>query len=221
MKRLAQEGEPMIIDTSGRGSLNPSGLGFRFETALVYASRLHATQRRKGSNTPYLGHLLGVASQVIEAGGDEDQAIAALLHDAIEDQGGDLTGEAIRSLFGDRVVGIVQGCSDEDPNSEERTAENWPIRKERYLAHLREADRDVVLVSLADKIYNARAIVLDLYQIGAAVWTRFHVGREDQLWYYRGLADAFREATRGDGLSVLADEFGRIVAEMERISRDD
>ncbi len=208
----------MSIDTKGRSTNADQRLGFRFEMALLYAARLHAGQVRKGSNAPYLGHLLGVAAQVIEAGGDEDQAIAALLHDAIEDQGGKPTGEAIGSLFGDGVLTIVQACSDEAPGSTERSAENWRTRKERYLKHLRAAPADVLLVSLADKLYNARAILLDLRQLGDELWRRFHTGKEEQLWYYRGLVTAFQHSAQGSSLMPLVEELDRIVSEIEKVA---
>jgi len=211
----------MIIDKRGRVTLTAQRLGFRFETALLYATRLHAGQARKGSHTPYIGHLLGVASQVIEMGGDEDQAITALLHDAIEDQGGEPTGAAIQVLFGDRVVDIVRQCSDDDPESAERIAANWRPRKERYLQHVQEAPREVLMVSLADKLYNARSILLDLRQLGNDLWERFNVGKADQLWYYHGLVTAFSDALRGDSLILIVDEFERVVKEIERIAEND
>jgi (p)ppGpp synthase/HD superfamily hydrolase len=210
----------IIINQRGRAILDDRQLGFRFETALLYAARLHADQTRKGSNTPYLGHLLGVASQVIELGGNEDQAIAALLHDAIEDQGGEPTAAAIGALFGDRVLDIVRQCSDDDPLSAERTAANWRVRKERYLQHLREAPRDVLLVSLADKLYNARSILFDLRQLGNDLWERFNVGKVDQLWYYCGLIASFRHALKADSLNLMVDELERVVQEIERIAHD-
>ena len=197
-----------------------SDLGFRFETALLYAARLHADQTRKGSNTPYLGHLVGVASQVIELGGDEDAAIAALLHDAIEDQGGESTAAAIGVVFGERVLDIVRQCSDGDPESAERSAENWRGRKERYLQHLHKAPREVLMVSLADKLYNARSILFDLRQVGDDLWERFNVGPEDQLWYYRSLVAAFRHALQGDSLIPVVEELERVVQQIEQIAQD-
>jgi GTP pyrophosphokinase len=208
----------VIIDSRGRVVPQSSRLGFRFETALLYAARLHAEQTRKGSGTPYLGHLLGVASLALEMGGDEDTAIAALLHDAVEDQGGPPTAAAIRQLFGDRVADIVRQCSDEDPESSERTAANWRVRKERYLEHLHDAPADVLLVSVADKLYNARSILFDLRVLGDALWTRFNVGVEDQLWYYRALVNAFREARHLGNTSLLVGELDRVVTEIEKLA---
>jgi (p)ppGpp synthase/HD superfamily hydrolase len=212
--------EAHLRRSTSENTSNSHRLGLRFETALIYAFRLHASQTRKGGQTPYIGHLLGVASTVIEMGGDEDQAIAALLHDAIEDQGGEPTAAAIQSMFGDRVVDIVRQCSDEDPESNKRTRANWRARKQRYLQHLQEAPRDVLLVSLADKLYNARSILLDLRQVGDELWKRFNVGKDDELWYYRSLVTAFRATLQEDTLVVMVDELERVVQEIERIADD-
>ncbi|MFM8322898.1 MAG: HD domain-containing protein [Chloroflexota bacterium] len=160
----------------------------RFDEALLYASRLHRDQLRKGSQVPYLAHLMGVSALVIEDGGDEDQAIAGLLHDAVEDQGGQPTLDEIRRRFGERVAFIVAGCTD----SFESPKPPWRERKERYLAHLRQAPPDVRRVSLADKLYNARAILDDLLRSGEQVWERFRGGKDGSLWYYRTLAEEFR-----------------------------
>jgi len=142
---------------------------------------------RKGTNVPYVAHLLGVTALVIEDGGDEDQAIAALLHDAVEDQGGMTTLEEIRSLFGYRVADIVAGCTD----SFQTPKPPWKIRKEGYLSHLSEATEDVRLVSLADKLHNARSILHDLKKDGGSVWKRFNGGKEGTLWYYNSLLNIF------------------------------
>lgn len=162
----------------------------RFDTALAYASQAHRTQMRKGSDVPYIAHLLGVASIALEFGADEDQAIAALLHDAVEDQGGLPRLEDIRNRFGDRVAGMVMDCTD----AVEKPKPKWQARKERYLASLAHKHRDSLLVSLADKTHNAEAIVADMAQVGDAIWDRFTGGREGSIWYYRELASAFAEA---------------------------
>ena len=185
-------------------------LGQRFEDALLLACRLHATQVKKGTNVPYVAHLLGVTSIVLEDGGEEDHAIAAVLHDAIEDQG--LEESEIEARFGPRVRAIVVGCTD----AFEQPKPPWRGRKERYLEHLREASDDVLRVSAADKLHNARQIVADVRHLGASVWDRFKGGRDGSLWYYRTLAEIFRERKPGP----LADELGRVVAEMERIAGD-
>ena len=208
----------MIIDRNGRVTINEQPLGFRFETALLYAFRLHARQKRKGTPTPYFGHLLGVTALVIEVGGDEDQAIAALLHDAVEDQGGEPTLRAIRSLFGEHVATIVQHCSDDDPDSGERSKENWHVRKERYLESLHDAPVEVLRVSLADKLYNARTILRDLRAHGDDLWGRFNHGKKEQLWYYRGLVDAFRRSGHVGELASLVDELDLVVREIGRLA---
>lgn len=188
--------------TDTKPSPTPLLLGFRFEMALLYAFQLHAGQMRKGGPVPYIGHLLGVASTVIEAGGDEDQAIAALLHDAIEDT--NATSQEIEQIFGARVARIVQSVSDVAPEGEERTAVNWRQRKESYIAHLHESGGDTLLVSLADKLYNARSILYDLRAHGESVWDRFNTPKEQQLWYYRALVDAFKGAKAVEVMNPVA-----------------
>ena len=185
-------------------------LSSRFEEALVYTSRLHAEQRRKGSGTPYLGHLLAVTAIVLEHGGSEDEAIAALLHDAIEDQGGAATREEIRRRFGEVVVRIVDGCSDTD----EVPKPPWLRRKEEHLAHLATASASVRLVTAADKLHNVRSVAADYRQQGEAVWSHFQGGRAGTLWYYRAMADALTAA----GRTPLTDELDRAVAELERLA---
>ena len=167
--------------------------GERFETALSFAARLHRDQRRKGSGSAYIGHLLGVTALVIEDGGDEDEAIAALLHDAVEDQGGLAMLAMIRAEYGERVAEIVAGCTD----AFETPKPPWRERKEQYLAHLAQAPAEVVRVSLADKVYNAWAIAGDLRQKGAYLWERFNGGREGTLWYYRRLVEVFAGLNAG------------------------
>lgn len=159
----------------------------RFDTALAYASEAHRGQMRKGSNIPYVSHLLGVASIAIEFGADEDQSIAALLHDAVEDQGGLERLEDIRTRFGDRVAKIVMDCTDALVVPKPA----WRTRQEQYLASLAHKDQDSLLVSLADKTHNAEAIAADRAQIGDAIWDRFTGGKDGSIWYYRELAAAF------------------------------
>jgi hypothetical protein len=192
-------------------------LGARFADALMAASAWHRDQSRKGSRLPYLGHLLGVASMVIDAGGSEDAAIAALLHDAIEDQPS-LSGgiDGIERRFGRSVAAIVAECSDSDPEGGAvRNASNWRARKQAYLDDLSHKEPDVLLVSLADKLHNARAIRSDLHEQGQTVWERFNAPKEDQLWYYRRLADTFRLHMPGQ----MAIDLERQVAEIELMSR--
>ena len=162
-------------------------LSQRFEEALVYATRLHAQQMRNGTQVPYVSHLLAVSSLVLEAGGGEDEAIAALLHDGPEDQGGRATLEEIRRLFGGPVAGIVAECSD----TLESKKPPWQQRKEAYLRHLPAASGSARLVSCADKLHNARAILADYRAHGDLLWDRFNAGRDDILWYYSELARIF------------------------------
>jgi len=191
----------------------PHALSSRFEEALLYATRLHAEQTRKGSGAPYVSHLLAVASLVLEAGGDEDTAIAALLHDAAEDQGGEATLMEIRAQFGAPVADIVAACSD----TFETPKPPWHDRKRAYISHLRSAPPPVLLVSCADKLHNARAITSDYRQIGDTLWARFHAGRDDILWYYREISGVFSER----GPQPLATELALVVQDMHRETAQD
>jgi len=182
----------------------------RFEKALVYAARLHATQYRKGTSRPYLAHLLGVASIVLTHGGDEDEAIAALLHDAVEDQGGLKTLRAIRKKFGARVARIVDGCTD----SYTVPKPPWLERKKEYLRHLRRADSSVRLVSAADKLYNAREILDDYRTRRDSVFDRFKGGKKGTIWYYREVVRILRRK----GPRALVRELDRVVTELERLA---
>jgi (p)ppGpp synthase/HD superfamily hydrolase len=183
-------------------------LSDRFGEALIYALHLHARQKRKGTAIPYISHLLAVAAIVLEDGGSEDEAIAALLHDAIEDQGGEPIRQEIRRRFGDKVVAIVNGCTDTDQTPKPP----WLERKKQHLEHLRSASPEVLRVSAADKLHNARSLLADLRRHGQAVWQRFNGGREGTLWYYRRLVQLFRER----GPCFLAEELERTVSELEK-----
>jgi (p)ppGpp synthase/HD superfamily hydrolase len=183
----------------------------RFEAALADATRMHRNQVRKGTDIPYISHLLSVAGIALELGADEDQAIAALLHDAVEDCGGPPILAEIRERFGDRVAGIVAACSDAAPLPGEEKAP-WQARKETYLAAMAHKDRDTLLVSLADKTHNARSIVDDLNTHGAVVWDRFNATREQSLWYYRELSDTYLRLLPGAG----AERFAQIVTSLEQ-----
>jgi GTP pyrophosphokinase len=187
-------------------------LSRRFEEALTFATRLHANQFRKGNEVPYIAHLLAVAALVLENGGNEDEVIAALLHDAIEDQGGAATREEIRKRFGDAVVNIVNGCTD----AETMPKPPWRARKEIYLEHLRTASPSVRLVSAADKLHNTRTILNDYRAFGEAVWSRFNGGKEGTLWYYR----EFIYALKAGHATPLLDELERVVLELERLSKE-
>jgi (p)ppGpp synthase/HD superfamily hydrolase len=183
----------------------------RFREALIYAAQLHAAQPRKGTDIPYVAHLLGVASIAIEYGADEDEAIAALLHDSAEDQGGLQTLDRIRALFGERVAAIVDGCTD----TYEEPKPDWADRKAKYVAHLRVADKSVRLISAADKLHNARSILKDYREVGLEVFDRFKKKTTDHtLWYYRRLADEFLAR----GPRQLAEELNRTVTELEELT---
>lgn len=186
----------------------PTLLTGRFNDALCYAADLHRHQVRKGDvKVPYVGHLLGVASIVIEEGADEDTAIAALLHDAVEDQGGHGRLEDIRRRFGDRVASIVAECTD----AYEERKPAWKKRKEAYVAHLAVATPEARLVSAADKLYNARSILRDHRRVGARVWERFSASRDEIRWYYQAVVEKLRAS--GDH-PRLVDELARTVAEL-------
>ena len=163
----------------------------RYAEAVQYASELHAGQTRKSTNIAYISHLLGVSSLVLEAGGDEDMAIAALLHDGPEDRGGQATLDEIRACFGDRVAHIVEGCSDSLSADPEDKAP-WKDRKVAYLEHLKDADDDTLAVSLADKLHNARAIATDLMVTGPSTWDRFNASPPEILWYYESIVEIAR-----------------------------
>ena len=182
----------------------------RIERAVLYAIELHRSQVRKATAIPYVTHLLAVCSLVLEDGGSEDEAIAALLHDGPEDQGGEPVLEEIRARFGQDVAGIVEGLSDAMPAPGEGKAP-WRGRKEAYLRHLADAPASVLRVSLADKLHNARSILTDHQAIGEAVWDRFNAGRADQGWYYGELLAIFeRRLPESRNLP----EFRRVVANL-------
>ena len=183
-------------------------LSERFCDALVFAARLHANQRRKLSGEPYVAHLLRVAGIVLEHGADEDEAIAALLHDAVEDQGGAATGRIIGERFGPRVAEIVRGCSDTDQTPKPP----WRERKEAHLAHLREASASVRLISAADKLDNVRSILAAYRVMGEGIWERFRGGRDGTLWYFRSVVETLKQA----GANPLVDELDRAVGELTR-----
>ena len=180
----------------------------RFDAAFVYAHEAHASQVRKGSGAPYVGHLMGVASIVIDDGGGEDEAIAALLHDAAEDSGGRERLEDIRARFGDAVAAIVEDCTDgwSQPKAP------WLERKRQYAEHARTLAPASLRVSAADKVHNAYAILRDLRTTGERVWERFNANADDVVAYYQSLVRAYREAGGGR----LVDELDRIVRAIER-----
>ncbi|MFI4967844.1 MAG: HD domain-containing protein [Gammaproteobacteria bacterium] len=181
----------------------------RFNTALTYAAIAHREQRRKGSDTPYVAHLLSVCSLVLEHGGDEDQAIAALLHDVVEDQGGKPRLAEVRAQFGERVAAIVAACSDTDVMPKPP----WKARKLAYIEALKHHGPDSWLVSCADKVHNADSILRDHRILGEAVWDRFTGGKDGTLWYYRTLALEFQRLMPGPLAQTLDDIVTRLVAE--------
>ncbi len=178
--------------------------------ALALAVEAHDGQKRKGTSIPYIAHPMGVASIALDHGADEEQAIAALLHDAVED-GGVEYAERIRTKFGDRVADIVAGCTDGVPDASGRKSP-WQARKQAYLDHLQSASDDVLLVSSSDKLHNARAIVEDLLNIGQRVFDRFSASKEQTLWYYESLAQIFeaRQTKTAKAVRSAVDEMKRL-----------
>jgi (p)ppGpp synthase/HD superfamily hydrolase len=181
----------------------------RFNEALQYAVRLHAGQVRKVSGEPYVAHLLGVTSLALDYGADDDEAIAALLHDAIEDQGGIATGEEIQRRFGPAVAAIVRGCTDSDT----KPKPPWQERKDAFLAGLAHASPSIRLVVASDKLHNVRSLLRDYRSQGDAIWRHFKGGREKTLWYYRAVAEVLKQS----GATPLVEELDRAVEELERL----
>jgi (p)ppGpp synthase/HD superfamily hydrolase len=200
--------------------LNPTVLTEKFDRAMLYAIHVHGGQVRKGTTTPYIAHLLAVAATILEYGGSEDLAIAGLLHDAVEDQGGRARLADIRNRFGNRVADIVRCCSDSFINTAAgQSKESKRIRNVRYLEHLLTVDEGTLLVSLCDKVHNARSILRDLRnpEVGSDVWKRFSNPREDTLQNYRALADTFCKLRPGP----LASELSEIVQILSDVSELD
>ena len=183
----------------------------RLSEAVSFALLIHANQTRKGGDIPYISHLLGVASLVLEHGGDEEQAMAGMLHDAIEDQGV-AHEETIRERFGPRVAAIVRDCTDADVLPKPP----WRARKEAYIAHLEIVGAEALLVSCADKLHNTRAICTDLRRHGLTVYSRFTGGEDGTLWYYRTLSKAFLRLMPG----ALSAELAEAVREMDRLTTE-
>ena len=181
--------------------------------ALKYASKHHGGQTRKGGDVPYVAHLLAVSALVLEDGGSERQAIAALLHDVVEDT--DVSRRDVRKRFGRKVERIVAACTDVDGGGS-HTAKNWMRRRRRMLARLRDpsTSTSVVRVKAADSLANVRSLTADLRRQGPEVWTSFHAGAVDQLWYYRSVAVVVSVRLPG----LLADELRVAVHELERVS---
>lgn len=186
----------------------------RFLDALSLAVRLHGADLRKGTSVPYVAHLLGVCALVLLDGGAEDEAIAALLHDALEDHATEISREDIAKRFGAEVLAIVEACTDTPIDYQGGSKPDWRKRKTAYLEHLRKARPEKLRVALADKLDNVRSILADYRHIGDTLWTRFNAGKQDQLWFFRSLVDVFRQA---GAKGFLMDELERSVAEVERI----
>jgi (p)ppGpp synthase/HD superfamily hydrolase len=206
-----------MVGTSARQTVNEALFGMtlspRFSEALLFAASLHQNQNRKGATeVPYISHLILVAGTVLEYGGTENQAIAGLLHDAVEDQGGGPTRSAVYRLFGPEVGAIVDACTDSD----EIPKPPWRARKEEFVASLAAVPIEAHLVILADKLSNVRSTIRDLREIGAAVFERFKGKRDGTLWYYRSIQNAVnRDDPR---VRSLATEFDRAVDEMESLA---
>jgi len=183
----------------------------RFVEALQVAAQMHAAQGRKGTTIPYVSHLLGTCSIALEYGATEEQAIAALLHDAIEDLMPVDEVTATVGYFGEEVLRIVEACTD----AHTKPKPPWLKRKKAYIARLEHEDEAVVLVSASDKLHNARAIVRDLRDQGDSVWRRFNAGKDGQLWYYRALVRAFRKTGHH---RALVKELDRTVKRMKRLA---
>ncbi len=184
--------------------------GEKFQEALLYTTRLHRDQKRKGTNTPYVNHLLAVTAIVGESGGTENEVVAALLHDAPEDQGGKERLEDIRTRFGETVAEIVDGCTD----TYEEPKPAWRPRKEAYVERMSSEPASIQLVSAADKLHNARSILSDLRDIGEDLWDRFTGGKEGTLWYYRALVGSYTAKQA----SPVVEELDRVVREIEALA---
>ena len=185
-----------------------------FDEALVFASQAHKGQLRKGTTIPYITHVLSVAALVLENGGGEDEAIGALLHDTVEDCGVEL--KEINLRFGLEVGRIVKACSDSFEKDPSRKAP-WIIRKENYLRRLPTESQSALLVSAADKLHNARAILADYRLKGDGLWDRFNARKEEILFYYSSLVSIFKTV---DCPGSLVNELDRVVAELQQLSRD-
>lgn len=180
----------------------------KFEQALVYATQLHANQTRKVDKIPYISHLMSVSALILEAGGSEDEAIAGLLHDAIEDQGGKATREEIRQKFGETVVEIVDGCTESDITPKPP----WKERKIQYIENIRNASDSVKLVSLADKLHNARSLLIGYQNQGDKLWDYFSGSKEDKLWFYGELLKIYKQGN----VNFMTVELQRILKELRQ-----
>ena len=208
-------------NTQANEPINFLHLTSRFTLAIDYARQVHATYR-KGTSVPYMAHLMGVASLVMGETGHvsfpvtEEMVIGALLHDAVEDEGGLPRLRDIEANFGKEVATIVKGCTDsfeEDANKKQE----WEQRKASYIERLKKEPQGVLLVSVADKLYNARAILQDYRDVAGEIWKRFKRGRSEQLWYFRELLTVYE----GSGSNRLVEELRRVVGELAELSADE
>ncbi len=201
-------------DFSQSGITTVMQLSKHFSEALQLAHTLHQHQTRKQGQVPYISHLMGVSAIVMRYGGTEDEAIAALLHDAVEDQGGKETLAMIEAQFGKNVAHIVLGCSDSDQTPKPP----WKERKDKYLAHLRMSDESILIVSASDKLYNALDCVRTHAVIGEDLWNLFNVSRDETKWYYQQIAKILIERkTKFPRLIPLFDETIRIIEQLVRL----
>lgn len=187
----------------------------RYREALLYCLDLHGRDTRKAKPVPYVAHLLSVSALVLEDGGNEDEAIAALLHDALEDHPETASRKEIGDRFGSRVLDLVEACTDTPSDYAGGEKPPWRMRKEAYLAHLRHASAGAIRVALADKLHNGREVLADYRRQGDALWGRFNAPKEDQLWFYRSLVVAFRQ---GGATGYLIEELERMVSELETLA---
>ena len=185
----------------------------QFEKALIYATRIHGGKLRKKTRIPYIAHILGVAAIAMEYGANETEAIAALLHDAVEDCGGAKRLRDIELKFGKDVARIVEGCTD----THQTPKPPWLERKKTYVEHVRHASMPIKLVSASDKLHNVRAILMDYRKEGERLWSRFNGGKQGALWYYRALVNAFS----GKRMQPLLQELDRTVTELELLSNNE
>ena len=199
---------------SGETTVVPKAVS-RFGEALLYASEKHQAQKRKGTDIPYISHLMQVSGIALENGANEDEAIGALLHDVMEDQ--DVTEQELTQRFGPEVTAIVAGCSD----SASSDKAPWKERKEAYIAHIAHASPSIRLVSSCDKLHNARAILADYLELGESLWQRFNSSRDDILWYYQSLLTAFQKAASANGEpeSRVIRQLALVVGDLHRMAR--
>jgi (p)ppGpp synthase/HD superfamily hydrolase len=194
-------------------TVQSSHLSPRLYEALELAFKLHGRDARKGTNVPYMSHLAQVCALVLGDGGDEDEAIAALLHDALEEKPKEISRDELSKRFGKRVLDIIVSDTDVPPEYAGGTKPPWRPRKEAHISHLRTADPSMLRVALADKIDNVRAILGDHRRIGDKIWQRFNAGKQDHLWYYQSIVEAIKDAGYQ---GALLDDLDHLVIQLLR-----